>query len=253
MQKFDDENYVDNILKQDNDANEIQELRKFTVELYDYNEKKLKLFNTTFEDFILNYYNNKSTDKNKLNLILNLYKNRYIVFFKNNESFQYDPYSKPDSSKILEHINSFFDGSLALRISFYSNDLTDYLLDKINDIQENADKIQEENKEILNKIQGYNKENLTIMGLLISVVAIILTNIFNIEKNIDLKNIIVGNASIILGISAIFLFINIIFDKSKQDKEKYKQIWIIIVIAVVIMLLTVLLPNSISLKMIIGG
>lgn len=253
MQKFDDENYVDNILKQDNDANEIQELRKFTVELYDYNEKKLKLFNTTFEDFILNYYNNKSTDKNKLNLILNLYKNRYIVFFKNNESFQYDPYSKPDSSKILKHINSFFDGSLALRISFYSNDLTDYLLDKINDIQENADKIQEENKEILNKIQGYNKENLTIMGLLISVVAIILTNIFNIEKNIDLKNIIVGNASIILGISAIFLFINIIFDKSKQDKEKYKQIWIIIVIAVVIMLLTVLLPNSISLKMIIGG
>ena len=253
MQKFDDENYVDNILKQDNDANEIQELRKFTVELYDYNEKKLKLFNTTFEDFILNYYNNKSTDKNKLNLILNLYKNRYIVFFKNNESFQYDPYSKPDSSKILEHINSFFDGSLALRISFYSNDLTDYLLDKINDIQENADKIQEENKEILNKIQGYNKENLTIMGLLISVVAIILTNIFNIEKNIDLKNIIEGNASIILGISAIFLFINIIFDKSKQDKEKYKQIWIIIVIAVVIMLLTVLLSNSISLKMIIGG
>ena len=79
MQKYDDENYVDNILKQDNDANEIQELRKFTVELYDYNEKKLKLFNTTFEDFILNYYDNKSTDKNKLNLILNLYKN--ILYF----------------------------------------------------------------------------------------------------------------------------------------------------------------------------
>ena len=251
MQKYDDENYVDNILKQDNDANEIQELRKFTVELYDYNEKKLKLFNTTFEDFILNYYDNKSTDKNKLNLILNLYKNKYIVFFKNNESFQYDPYSKPDSSKILEHINSFFDGSLALRISFYSNDLTDYLLDKINDIQENADKIQEENKEILNKIQGYNKENLTIMGLLISVVAIILTNIFNIEKNIDLKNIIVGNASIILGISAIFLFINIIFDRNQQ--EKYKKIWIIIGIAVIIIFLAVLIPNSISLKMVIGG
>jgi len=253
MQKFDDENYVENILKRDDDTNEIQKLRKFTVELYDYNEKKLKIFNTTFEDFILNYYNSKLTDKNKLDLILNLYKNRYIVFFKNNESFQYDPYSKPDSSKILEHINSFFDGSLAIKISFYSNDLTDYLLDKINYIQNNADKIQEENKEILNKIQDYNKENLTIMGLIVSVVAIILTNVFNIANNIELKNVIVGNASIILGISAIFLFINIIFDRKQQDKEKYKKIWIIIGIAVTIIFLAVLLPNSISLKMIIGG
>lgn len=251
MQKFDDKNYVENILKRDDDTNEIQKLRKFTVELYDYNEKKLKIFNTTFEDFILNYYNSKLTDKNKLDLILNLYKNRYIVFFKNNESFQYDPYSKPDSSMILEHINSFFDGSLAIRISFYSNDLTDYLLDKINYIQKNADKIQEENKEILNKIQGYNKENLTIMGLIVSVVATILTNVFNIANNIELKNVIVGNASIILGISAIFLFINIIFDRNQQ--EKYKKIWIIIGIAATIIFLAVLLPNSISFKMIIGG
>lgn len=253
MQKFDDKNYVENILKRDDDTNEIQKLRKFTVELYDYNEKKLKIFNTTFEDFILNYYNSKLTDKNKLDLILNLYKNRYIVFFKNNESFQYDPYSKPDSSMILEHINSFFDGSLAIRISFYSNDLTDYLLDKINYIQKNADKIQEENKEILNKIQGYNKENLTIMGLIVSVVATILTNVFNIANNIELKNVIVGNASIILGISAIFLFINIIFDRNQQEKEKYKKIWIIIGIAATIIFLAVLLPNSISFKMIIGG
>ena len=87
MQKYDDENYVDNILKQDNDANEIQELRKFTVELYDYNEKKLKLFNTTFEDFILNYYDNKSTDKNKLNLILNLLKSSISIIASAIHSF----------------------------------------------------------------------------------------------------------------------------------------------------------------------
>lgn len=131
-------------------------------------------------------------------------------------------------------------------IKFYKEDLTLYTLKKNKELQEQT-------QEIFDKIKDYNKENLTIMGLLVSVVSIILTNVFNIANNIELKNIIVGNASIILGISAIFLFINIIFDKSKQDKEKYKQIWIIIVIAVAIMLLTVLLPNSISLKMIIGG
>lgn len=131
-------------------------------------------------------------------------------------------------------------------IMFYKEDLTLYTLKK-------SKELQEQTQEIFEKIKDYNKENLTIMGLLVSVVSIILTNVFNIANNIELKNIIVGNASIILGISAIFLFINIIFDKSKQDKEKYKQIWIIIVIAVAIMLLTVLLPNSISLKMVIGG
>ena len=131
-------------------------------------------------------------------------------------------------------------------IRFYKEDLTLYTLKK-------SKELQEQTQEIFEKIKDYNKENLTIMGLLVSVVSIILTNVFNIANNIELKNVIVGNASIILGISAIFLFINITFDKSKQDKGKYKQIWIIIVIAVVIMLLTVLLPNSISLKMVIGG
>lgn len=131
-------------------------------------------------------------------------------------------------------------------IKFYKEDLTLYTLKKNKELQEQT-------QEIFDKIKDYNKENLTIMGLIVSVVAIILTNVFNIENNIELKNIIVGNASIILGISAIFLFINIIFDKSKQDKEKYKQIWIIIGITIAIIFLVVLLPNSISLKMIIGG
>lgn len=131
-------------------------------------------------------------------------------------------------------------------IKFYKEDLTLYTLKKNKELQEQT-------QEIFDKIKDYNKENLTIMGLMVSVVAIILTNVFNIENNIELKNIIVGNASIILGISAIFLFINIIFDKSKQDKEKYKQIWIIIGITIAIIFLVVLLPNSISLKMIIGG
>lgn len=131
-------------------------------------------------------------------------------------------------------------------IKFYKEDLTLYTLKK-------SKELQEKTQEISDKIKDYNKENLTVMGLLISVVAIILTNVFNIENNIELKNIIIGNASVILGISVIFLFINIIFDRGKQDKEKYKQIWTIIGITFAIIFLAILLPNIICFKLIIGG
>ena len=193
--------------KGNNDNNEIEVLRKFIVELYNYNSKKIRVENDEFEMFIKEHYFDDFGSK-KLNLIIRLYQNNYIIFLNNNgETLKYDRYHADDTKILTKYINDFMNNDNAIKISFYSNDLPDYILEKIDEIQENANKIQRENKEVLSKIQDYNKNILTIMALFVSIVALLTANVSAIG-NLTAIGIITMNLSLIISIVIIFLLIN---------------------------------------------
>lgn len=193
--------------KGNNDNNEIEVLRKFIVELYNYNSKKIRVENDEFEMFIKEHYFDDFGSE-KLNLIIRLYQNNYIIFLNNNgETLKYDRYHADDTKILTKYINDFMNNDNAIKISFYSNDLPDYILEKIDEIQENANKIQRENKEVLSKIQDYNKNILTIMALFVSIVALLTANVSAIG-NLTAIGIITMNLSLIISIVIIFLLIN---------------------------------------------
>lgn len=214
MENYNVEEIKKELEKNNNNDNEIEVLRKFIVELYNYNSKKIIVENDKFEKFINeNYYDDFGNKK--LNLIIRLYQNNYIIFFNDNGlTLKYDRCHDIDLKILTQCINDFMNKNITIKISFYSNDLPDYILEKIDEIQEdankikeNANKIQKENKEILNKIQDYNKDILTIMALFVSIVALLTANVSALG-NLTALGIIAMNLSLIISIVIIFLLIN---------------------------------------------
>ncbi len=237
MKNYNVEEVKEEVEKTNNADNEIEVLRKFIVELYNYNSKNIIVKNDKFEMFIKEHYSD-DFGKKKLNLIIRLYQNNYIIFLNDNGlTLKYDRYHNDDLETLTQCINNFINKNNTIKISFYSNDLPDYILEKIDEIQENANKIKKENEEILNKIQNYNKEILTIMALFVSIVALLTSNISAIG-NLTAIGIITMNISLIISILIIFLLINNIIGK---ESSKFTNIIVsiisIIILAIILLIL----------------
>ena len=207
MKNYNVEEVKEELEETNNADNEIEVLRKFIVELYNYNSKNIIVKNDKFEMFIKEHYSD-DFGKKKLNLIIRLYQNNYIIFLNDNGlTLKYDRYHNDNLETLTQCINNFINKNNTIKISFYSNDLPDYILEKIDEIQENANKIKKENEEILNKIQNYNKQILTIMALFVSIVALLTANVSALG-NLTALGIIAMNLSLIISIVIIFLLIN---------------------------------------------
>lgn len=222
---------VGQIIKDNKDFDNII-ITEFLINLYKNNHKKLEIkydnFNEEFEKLDLN-----KKIYNIYDLLIYLFKHDYIRFDNSKTTLNsyYDLNYVEISEKIAQFVNN---GTIFLK--FYSNDINDYLLDKAEELNNNLNEQTKKINKINDKLESYTKDILTIMGLFVSIVAIITSNVSAI-KNWNGLDIILMNLCIIISITTIFIFINNIIGKEIYVKRNNKIGFIIIVVFIIAIIL----------------
>lgn len=169
--------------------------KKFILELYNESKTQNRI---TIKNFINVYkkYKKKIKDYNLYEVFITLYDENAIVF-QNQTCF--DGSSMP-SADLKPYINKFFKNEIKAELKFDANEITKYLLKKI-EIQ------NRETKKISQSLSNYNKDIFTIMALFVSIVALLTANVSALG-NLTALGIITMNLSLIISIVIIFLLIN---------------------------------------------
>ena len=207
-----------------------EEQLNFVIYMYNQN-KETYISWTEFKNYYNTYFKKNIDETAIQSTLIELYFNNYIIICKNkNENKYFDKYSEQLDEEIKTRVLDLFNEKNLIYLNLYQNDIPDFLLDQVQNLQK-------ENKEILNKIQNYNKEILTIMALFVSIVALLTSNVSAIG-NLTAIGIITMNISLVISILIIFLMINNIIGKeSSKLTNNIISIISIIILAIILLLL----------------
>lgn len=169
--------------------------KKIMLELYNKSKNQNKI---TIKNFI-NVYKKYQKNLKKYNLyevFITLYDENAIVF----QSKTCFDGASMISDNLKLYINKFFRNEIKAELKLDANEITKYLLKKI-EIQ------NKETEKISQSLSNYNKDIFTIMALFVSIVALLTANVSALG-NLTAFGIITMNLSLIVSIVIIFLLIN---------------------------------------------
>lgn len=221
------ENEMKEILSNDIFCSE-EEIFEFLLELYKTNKKDYFVSSDIFKKVYKDFF--KSNNAKSYDLLKFMQLNNYIEFKQHGDRSLLSNWNNDDL--INANITKFFKNEILIRLKYLENKMQVYLLEK-------AEKLSEENNKLFEKVNNYTKNIITTMGLFVSIVALISTNVSVVANEISNINIISMNLSILLVITTIFFFINMIFvDKKQQESNINIYIFIIDILVVLLLLLS---------------
>jgi hypothetical protein len=185
------------------------------------------------------YYKNISKDKDAfIKDLLYFYRFGYINIFMPSEEDKFFIKSHDHVGvhrmpyKALEHLCEIYkhlkNGQAEIRATIYftsdgesvkKENLGEYLIDKATEQQKNALEqqliLKDEIEELKKRMEGYSKEIISIISIILTVAPLIAINIAELKK-LDKSEILLINGSLIIGISTIFSILIIGFFKLRR-------------------------------------
>lgn len=231
-----DKHGVLNLLNKENKHSN-NELHEFSIYIYS-QERNMYISLKAFKKYYSDYFKNKSDSSSTKQIIIELYKHDYIFIGKKEKSNHFfDHFSECTNNDIVIKFNELYSGKQYIFLNLLKNDIFDYLLDNVKQLNKNTKKLQKQNQMITEKIYNYNKDILTIMALFVSIVALLTANVSAIS-NLTAIGIITMNISLLISILIIFLLINNTIGKeSSKLTNNIISIISIIILAIILLLL----------------
>lgn len=212
------------------DLHSKEERLNFVIYMYKQN-KKTYISWIEFKKYYNNYFKKNIDEAAIQSTLIELYFYDYIKICENRNEHKYlDKYLGKSNEEIKAKFQNLLNGKNLIYLNLYQNDIPDFLLDQVENLQNKS-------AEILNKIQDYNKEILTIMALFVSIVALLTANVSTIG-NLTAIGIITMNISLAISILIIFLLINNIIGKEgSKFTNNIVSIISIIILAIILLIL----------------
>lgn len=182
------------------DLHSKEERLNFVIYMYK-QSKKSYISWIEFKKYYNNYFKENIDEAEIQSTLIELYSYDYIIICENrNINKNWDKYLGKSKEEIKARFQNLLREKNLIYLNLYQNDISDFLLDQVENLQNKS-------TEILNKIQDYNKNILTIMALFVSIVALLTANVSALG-NLTALGIIAMNLSLIISIVIIFLLIN---------------------------------------------
>lgn len=212
------------------DLHSKEERLNFVIYMYKQN-KKTYISWIEFKNYYNNYFKENIDEAAIQSTLIELYFYDYIIICENRNEHKYlDKYLGKSNEEIKAKFQNLLNGKNLIYLNLYQNDIPDFLLDQVENLQNKS-------AEILNKIQNYNKDILTIMALFVSIVALLTSNVSAIG-NLTAIGIITMNISLVISILIIFLLINNIIGKeSSKFTNNIVSITSIIILSIILLIL----------------
>lgn len=233
--KFDECKRIDNKYKNINHM-------KFLYELYIENDYKIKVEKEKFDNCIEEYNQIYSESLNATDYLKYLVLNDYI---RNKNDFDSKTirlglYSGKNDENLQEYIEGLNNDGVYF-LNFYKNEV-------LNEAIKEVKKTKEEVLILKESLNDSTKDTISIMGLFSAIIAIIICNMSMLD-NITIPKVVIVNASLILSITAIFFFIDLIINKKYKTNEKntINPFLVVAIICIAIILISLIMSNN-SLK-----